>query len=119
MAGRYWPDVCTDNAEVGGSIPPSPTVNVQVRHPAKRVGESAGRSFATTAPPWLVANPFLRPVWRAVVRSVDLSPPDMRDDSSDLPELWDVDRLVAYLGTSKHLVYRLTHEHRIRFLRVG
>ena len=43
----------------------------------------------------------------------------MRDDSSDLPELWDVDRLVAYLGTSKHLVYRLTHEHRIRFLRVG
>lgn len=51
--------------------------------------------------------------------SVDLSPLDMRDDSSALPELWDVDRLVAYLGTSKHLVYRLTHEHRIRFLRVG
>ena len=43
----------------------------------------------------------------------------MSDDSSALPELWDVDRLVAYLGTSKHLVYRLTHEHRIRFLRVG
>jgi len=43
----------------------------------------------------------------------------MRDESSGLPELWDVDRLVAYLGTSKHLVYRLTHERRIRFLRVG
>jgi len=43
----------------------------------------------------------------------------MRDDSSALPELWDINRLVAYLGTSKHLVYRLTHERRIRFLRVG
>jgi excisionase family DNA binding protein len=43
----------------------------------------------------------------------------MREDSPELPELWDIDRLVAYLGTSKHLVYRLTHERRIRFLRVG
>jgi excisionase family DNA binding protein len=43
----------------------------------------------------------------------------MKDDSSALPELWDVDRLVTCLGTSKHLVYLLTHEHRIRFLRVG
>lgn len=51
--------------------------------------------------------------------SVDLSPPDMRDDPYELPDLWDVDRLVAYLGTSKHLIYQLTHEHRIRFLRVG
>jgi excisionase family DNA binding protein len=54
-----------------------------------------------------------------VAPSVDLYPVDMRDHSSELPELWDIDRLVAYLGTSKHLVYRLTHEHRIRFLRVG
>jgi len=43
----------------------------------------------------------------------------MREHSPELPELWDIDRLVAYLGTSKHLVYRLTHERRIRFLRVG
>jgi hypothetical protein len=40
-----------------------------------------------------------------VVRSVDLSLVDMRDHSSELPELWDIDRLVAYLGTSQHLVY--------------
>ena len=51
--------------------------------------------------------------------SVDSSLLGMRNDSSALPELWDIDRLVTYLGTSKHLVYRLTHEHRIRFLRVG
>jgi excisionase family DNA binding protein len=54
-----------------------------------------------------------------VAGSVDLSPLGMRDDSPALPELWDIDRLVEYLGTSKHLVYRLTHERRIRFLRVG
>ena len=35
------------------------------------------------------------------------------------PELWDLDRLCAYLGCSKHLIYRLTREHRIRFVRVG
>jgi len=51
--------------------------------------------------------------------SVDRSPSDLSDDSSGLPELWDVDRLVAYLGMSKHLAYRLTQEHRIAFLRVG
>jgi excisionase family DNA binding protein len=39
--------------------------------------------------------------------------------SNDLPELWDIDRVCAYLGCSKHLVYRLTREHRIPFLRVG
>ncbi|MHB1518402.1 MAG: hypothetical protein ACYCVN_03170 [Acidimicrobiales bacterium] len=50
---------------------------------------------------------------------VDLSPLGMRDDSPELPELWDIDRLVAYLGTSKHLVYRLTHEPRIRLLRAS
>jgi len=54
-----------------------------------------------------------------VAGSVDPSPLGMSDESSGLPELWDIDRLVAYLGTSKHLVYRLTHEHRIGFLRVG
>ena len=43
----------------------------------------------------------------------------MRDDSSELPELWNADRLAGYLGVSKHYVYRLTSEHRIRFVRVG
>jgi excisionase family DNA binding protein len=36
-----------------------------------------------------------------------------------LPELWDVDRVCAYLHSSRHLVYRLTRERRIRFVRVG
>ncbi len=39
--------------------------------------------------------------------------------SDNPPELWDIDRVCAYLGCSKHLVYRLTREHRIRFVRVG
>ncbi|WP_206745553.1 excisionase family DNA-binding protein [Jatrophihabitans sp. GAS493] len=40
--------------------------------------------------------------------------------ASDLPEeLWDIDRLADYLGCGRRLVYRLTHEHRIRFVRVG
>ena len=39
--------------------------------------------------------------------------------SDGLPELWDVDRVCAYLHCSKHLVYRLTRERRIRFVRVG
>ena len=38
---------------------------------------------------------------------------------SELPELWNIDRLAAYLGASKSFVYRLTREHRIRFLKVG
>ncbi len=36
-----------------------------------------------------------------------------------LPELWDIDRVCAYLSCSKHLVYRLTRERRIRFVRVA
>jgi len=43
----------------------------------------------------------------------------MNDDQTELPELWGVDELAAYLGVTKHYVYRLTHEHRIRFVRVG
>jgi len=43
----------------------------------------------------------------------------MNDDQTELPELWGVDDLAAYLGVTKHYVYRLTHEHRIRFVRVG
>jgi excisionase family DNA binding protein len=39
--------------------------------------------------------------------------------SDNPPELWDIDRVCAYLACSKHLVYRLTREHRIRFVRVG
>ena len=38
---------------------------------------------------------------------------------SELPELWNIDRLAAYLGAPKAFVYRLTREHRIRFLKVG
>ncbi len=38
---------------------------------------------------------------------------------NNLPELWDIDRMCAYLDCSKHLVYRLTREHRIPFVRVG
>jgi len=38
--------------------------------------------------------------------------------SDSLPELWDIDRVCAYLACSKHLVYRLTRERRIRFVRV-
>jgi len=34
-------------------------------------------------------------------------------------ELWGVDELAAYLGVTRHFVYRLTAEHRIRFVRVG
>ncbi|MHB1488192.1 MAG: excisionase family DNA-binding protein [Acidimicrobiales bacterium] len=66
-----------------------------------------------------MAKPPRRSQQLSLAGSVDLSPLGMREDSPELPELWDIDRLVAYLGTSKHLVYRLTHEHRIRFLRVG
>jgi excisionase family DNA binding protein len=39
--------------------------------------------------------------------------------SDSLPELWGIDRVCAYLDCSKHLVYRLTRERRIRFVRVG
>jgi excisionase family DNA binding protein len=42
-----------------------------------------------------------------------------RDGVNDLPELWDIDRLAGYLSVSKHFIYRLTREHRIRFVRVG
>ena len=38
---------------------------------------------------------------------------------SELPELWNIDRLAAYLGAPKAFVYRLTRERRIRFLKVG
>ncbi|MHB8219119.1 MAG: helix-turn-helix domain-containing protein [Acidimicrobiales bacterium] len=36
-----------------------------------------------------------------------------------LPPLWTVSQLAEYLGVPHSFVYRLTHEHRIRFLRVG
>ena len=38
--------------------------------------------------------------------------------SNNLPELWDIDRVCTYLDCSKHLVDRLTREHRTRFVRV-
>lgn len=34
-------------------------------------------------------------------------------------ELWDIDQLAEYLGTGRRFIYRLTHERRIRFHRVG
>jgi len=58
-------------------------------------------------PPSAGANLSRRISFSLVARSVDLSLVDMRDHSSELPELWDIDRLVAYLGTSQHLVYCL------------
>jgi excisionase family DNA binding protein len=41
------------------------------------------------------------------------------DQIAALPELWDIDRLAAYLGVGRRFVYRLTEQRRIRFLRVG
>ena len=38
---------------------------------------------------------------------------------TELPELWNIDRLADYLGANKAFVYRLTREHRIRFVKVG
>jgi hypothetical protein len=35
--------------------------------------------------------------------------------SNHLPELRDIDRVCAYLDCAKHLVDRLTWEHRTRF----
>jgi len=96
-----------------------PTTKYLVRPYLDRDGDKGDRPFAPTEPPSVGANPSRRCALPAVAGSVDLSPLGMKEDSPELPELWDIDRLVAYLGTSKHLVYRLTHERRIRFLRVG
>jgi len=43
----------------------------------------------------------------------------METTPSQLPDLWTVDQLADYLGFPKSYVYRLTHERRIRFVRVG
>ncbi|MHB1599439.1 MAG: helix-turn-helix domain-containing protein, partial [Acidimicrobiales bacterium] len=40
-------------------------------------------------------------------------------ESNELPELWNIDRLAEYLDATKSFVYRLTREHRIRYLKVG
>jgi excisionase family DNA binding protein len=42
-----------------------------------------------------------------------------RTGMSDLPELCDIDRLAKYLGVTRHYMYRLTREHRIRYQRIG
>ena len=39
--------------------------------------------------------------------------------SDGLSERWDIDQVCGYLQCSKHLVYRLTRERRIGFVRVG
>lgn len=41
------------------------------------------------------------------------------DTTTPLPDLWTVTQLAGYLGVAPSFVYRLTHEHRIRFLRVA
>lgn len=41
------------------------------------------------------------------------------EDATTLPELWDLARLAAYLGTGQRFVYRLTEQHRIRFVRIS
>ncbi len=38
---------------------------------------------------------------------------------ASLPELWDDDRLCAYLGVGSRFVARICSEKRIRYLRVG
>jgi len=78
-----------------------------------------GGCFAPIAPPLVVANPSRQASQPGLVGSVGRSPSDMSDDSTGLPELWDAERLAGYLGVTKHYVYRLTSEHRIRFVRVG
>jgi excisionase family DNA binding protein len=40
-------------------------------------------------------------------------------EPTSLPELWDIDRLADFLGVGRRFVYRLTEEHRIRFLLIG
>jgi excisionase family DNA binding protein len=40
-------------------------------------------------------------------------------EPTPLPELWAIDRLASYLGVGRRFIYRLTEEHRIRFVRVG
>jgi excisionase family DNA binding protein len=45
---------------------------------------------------------------------------DVSDGAAGLSgELWDVDRLAAYLGVGRRFVYRLTHERRIRHVKVA
>ncbi len=78
-----------------------------------------GGSFATIAPPSVVVKAAPLVPGPSLVGSVDRSPSDMSDDSTGLPELWDVARFAGYLGVTKHYVYRLTSEHRIRLVRVG
>ena len=41
------------------------------------------------------------------------------DPIAELPELWDIDPLAAYLGVGRRFVYRLTEQRRIRFVSVG
>jgi len=56
----------------------------------------------------------IRPRRAALVVGMSTSP-----NSPTPVELWGVDDLAAHLGVTKHFVYRLTSEHRIRFVRVG
>lgn len=34
-------------------------------------------------------------------------------------ELWDIERLAEVLGCRRSYIYRLTHERRIRYLKIG
>jgi hypothetical protein len=42
-----------------------------------------------------------------------------RSGMSDLPELWEIDRLAAYLGVTGHSIYWLTREYRICYQHIG
>ncbi len=109
----------TDNAEVGGSIPPSPT---EQRPPVIRDYVLRGWESETAtdrpSPASRQHHRWLNGDSRTARKGREHLEAE-RDGVNDLPELWDIDRLAGYLSVSKHFVYRLTREHRIRFVRVG
>ncbi len=97
----------TRNAQVVGSNPTSGSGNLQLSAVGGRTGAGADR-----------LSPPLRPLERG--RNGEPSRRRLhRSGMSQLPELWNVDRLAEYLGASKSFVCRLTREHRICFLKVG
>ena len=58
----------------------------------------------------------IRPRCAALVVAMSTSP----NTPAPLPaELWGAEDLAAYLGVTRHYVYRLTKQHRIRFVQVG
>lgn len=93
--------------------PTAKTAGQRRCRPGRR-GSRHGTAFAPIAP----RSARLTGSDRATVADAALIT-GMNDDQTEPPELWGVDELAAYLGVTKHYVYRLTSEHRIRFVRVG